>query len=77
MTIGQVINLIRQYADAALRKRKSYTLQVNTVLAAWDKAVDAGTADEAEKERLKAHARSVAEREYGRVDPAFMSRDAG
>jgi hypothetical protein len=77
MTFGSFVNLIRQYAVAAQRKRRSYAAQVNHLAALYADGVEERGLPAEEAQQEKERAWGVIEREYARNDAAWERPAAG
>jgi len=64
--------LLRQYVKQAQRRGVSYADQVNEIVRLRVATINAGDDSPEQKERQIASARSAAEREYKKHDPAFV-----
>lgn len=69
------LGMLRNYAQAALRKRRSYAPQVKHMLDLYAAALDQEDITDAERQKRMDVARSAAVREYGREDSEFSLTD--
>jgi len=70
------LGLIRNYAAAALKKRKSYAEPVRHIVALYVASVKEQALPADEEAKRIAAAQSAALREYGREDSTFSLTDA-